>query len=164
MDFANRLVRVFEDSTWLSASVSGGGGGWITPAYVRTMMRCGVDLFGLDQLLPFDGRLEAAVWTWADEAAVPRAGDCAAQRPDGRWEGAGCASKKSPACVSAARGWTVLATAVKRKSAAAACAGAGLELGTPQTSEENAALRMAAGDVPVWLGYAPPAKPKKRRR
>ena len=161
MDYANRLVRAYEDSTWVSATATGGTGGWITGDLVRTMMRCGVDLFGFDQLLPFDGRLEGAVWTWAGESAVARAGECAAQRPDGRWEGAGCASKKRPACVSATRTWTVLEGAVKRKAAPAACADAGLELGTPRTSEENAALRTAAGTSSVWLAYSPPAK---RRR
>lgn len=164
MDYLNRLTRVFEDSTWVSATVSGGTGGWITPDNLRTMMRCGIDLFGLDQLLPFDGRLQAAVWTWASETAVPRAGECAAQRPDGRWEGVSCESKRRPACVSAARAWTVPATAVKRKSAAAACADAGLELGTPRTSEENAALRTAAGASSVWLAYSPPASKTKTRR
>jgi hypothetical protein len=163
MDYAHRLVRKYEDSTWVSATVSGGeGGGWITPDLTRTMMACGVDLFGFDQLLPFDGRLQAAVWTWADEAAIPRAGECTSQRSDGRWAGASCSAKKKPACVSATRVWTVLPTAVKQKAALTACADAGLDLGTPRFSQENAALRAAAGDSAVWLGLKPVAKPKRR--
>ena len=151
MDYARRLVRKYEDSTWVSATAAGGSGGWITGDHVRKMMACGVDLIGFDQILPFDGRLEGAVWTWADEDAMPGAKECPAQRADSRWEGARCAAKKRPACTTEAGTWTVPAKAVKHKAAASECDKAGLELGTPRTSEENVALREAAGNAPVWL-------------
>ena len=152
MDYEKRLVRKYEDSTWVSATAAGGSGGWITADHVRTMMRCGVDLIGFDQILPFDGRLEGAVWTWAGEDAIPAAGECVVQNGDGRWEGESCKKPKHlPACVTAAREWLVLADAVKAKGAAGACRDVELALGTPRTSEENAALRAAAGDDVVWI-------------
>ena len=162
MDYAHRLVRKYEDSTWLSATVAGGSGGWITGRHVETMMRCGVDLIGFDQILPFDGRLEGAVWTWADEDAVPAARECVVQNADGDWQGESCQRRHLPACVTAAREWLVLADATKAKGAAGACRDAGLELGTPRTSEENAALRAAAGTDLVWLGHGAPAKKRSR--
>src|SRR3712207_7384477 len=43
------------------------------------MTDCGVNLFGFDQLLPSDGRIEATIWSWAkDEPRQP--GGCALQR------------------------------------------------------------------------------------
>lgn len=151
MDYANRLVRKYEDSTWVAAATAGGTGGWITGEHVRTMMACGVDLIGFDQILPRDGRLEGAVWTWAGEDAMPAAGECVVQNADGRWEGESCKRKYPPACVTPAREWLVLADAEKAKGAAGACRDVGLVLGTPRTSEENAALRAAAGDDVVWI-------------
>src|SRR3954469_13094106 len=66
------LVRYYEDSTWLSSTVDGGEPGGLTPEIAAAMARCGVDLFGFDQLLPRDGRLDALVWSWAPDE--PRAG------------------------------------------------------------------------------------------
>lgn len=160
-DYATKLVRFYEDSTWLYTSPAGGNADRLTPATVRKMVACGVDLFGFDQLLPFDGRLEALVWSWAPND--PQEG-CAAQAADSRWYSRRCVQKLPPACITAGRTWTVLAAAVKHKAAAAACEAAGLELGTPRTGEENAALRAAAGERTVWLGAAPAAKRKNRRR
>src|SRR3954464_12504811 len=68
-DYDNKLVRYFEDSTWLSAGAGAAAGSeegeGLTPGNVRAMTRCGVDLFGFDQLQPADGRNDAAVWSWA---------------------------------------------------------------------------------------------------
>ena len=150
---AASLIRFYEDSTWISTTPAGGTDDGLTPPTVRRMLECGVELLGFDQLLPRDGRLAAAVWTWAGEDSVAGPGDCVAQLGSGRWEAQQCSLKRRPACVDAAGAWTVLATAVKHKNAVRACREDGLTLGTPRTSQENAALRAAAGDAPVWLGY-----------
>jgi hypothetical protein len=71
---------------------------------VAEMVRCGVDLLGFDQILPDDGRLEAAVWTWSDGA--PGKGSCAAQTADG-FETISCKKAKLPYACRTADGWTV---------------------------------------------------------
>jgi hypothetical protein len=116
------------------------------------MARCGVDLLGMDQLLPDDGRLEALVWSWAPQE--PQAGECSVQRPDGRWEARACAESHPAACRDAGGAWSVTGAASSYDGAAAACAALGSSLAVPRTGRENELLRAApratGGDV--WLG------------
>ncbi|MDT7546867.1 MAG: hypothetical protein QOE99_2977, partial [Actinomycetota bacterium] len=57
--FDSHLLRVFEDSTALSATVNQGMDP-ITPKKAAALQRCAVDITGFDQLLPDDGRLAAS--------------------------------------------------------------------------------------------------------
>ena len=106
------LKRFFEDSTGLSAGLAFAGGepmdAGLTPDVVAEMVRCGVDLLGFDQILPDDGRLEAAVWTWSE--GQPGAGKCAAQTADG-WRAVSCKKAKLPYACRAGSGWTIAARA-----------------------------------------------------
>ena len=108
--YAGVLKRFFEDSTGLSAGLAFTSGEpmdpGLTPDVVAEMVRCGVDLLGFDQILPDDGRLDAAVWTWTD--GQPRSGRCAVQTTDG-WESASCKGKKLPYACRAESGWTLSA-------------------------------------------------------
>ncbi|HEX8208047.1 MAG TPA: hypothetical protein VF587_18425, partial [Solirubrobacteraceae bacterium] len=65
------MVRYFEDDTWLTSAGSNAGAAsrddGLTPETVAAMIRCGVDLFGFDQLVPGDARVMAAVWCWAED-------------------------------------------------------------------------------------------------
>jgi hypothetical protein len=124
------LVRYYEDSTFLTDGASYVGQSTrddgLTPATTTALVRCGVDLLGFDQLLPEDGRLEAAAWSWAHPPpGEPRSGAsrrCIVQRPsDGRWEMRRCSAKYGPA------------------------------QGVPLTGYENERLRAAAGGKPVLL-------------
>jgi len=150
------IVRYFEDSTFVSPAAEPTGMGspddGLTPATVRAMVRCGVDLFGFDQLLPGDGRLDALTWSWAPGEPRESEGACAVQRDDGRWETASCREPHRPACRSAGGRWTVLAKRVQQRLAEKACARARLLFATPRTGAENAALGDAAPDgASVWL-------------
>jgi hypothetical protein len=124
------LVRYYEDSTWLTDGASYAGQATrddgLTPATTSALVRCGVDLLGFDQLLPDDGRLDAAAWSWAP--GEPRLGGgrrCVVQRPaDGRWEARRCSAK--------------LGTAHP----------------TPRTGYENEQLRIAAAGRPALLELA----------
>lgn len=161
--YATRLVRFYEDSTWLSTTPASSPDDGLTPATVERMVACGVDLFGFDQILPFDGRLEAAVWTWAGAAAAAEKGECAIQFLDEagpRWDGRKCGELHRPACVAADRNWLVLAERTDHRGAADACRAAGLTLGTPRTGRENEQLRAAAGSATTWIGYTRPGKKK----
>src|SRR4051812_17246997 len=120
------LVRYYEDSTFLTDGASYAGQSTrddgLTPATTAALVRCGVELLGFDQLLPDDGRLDAAVWSWAPGQPRAGVGHCVVQRPsDGRWEMRRC-SKKLGAAQPA-----------------------------PRTGYENEQLRAAAAGRPVLL-------------
>ncbi len=149
-----RLVRYFEDTTGLTNGAAYAGAAsrdeGITPATAAAMWRCGVDLLGMDQLLPGDGRLQALVWTWAD--GQPGAGDCTVSRAaDGRWATASCLTLRPAACRTDAGAWTV-SRPTTRPAAGAACAAAGGRFAVPRTAHEQALLRTASGERDVLLG------------
>ena len=155
----SRLMRFYEDSTWLTATAGEPDDG-LTPATTRELVRCGVDVLGFDQLLPGDGRLAAAAWSWAP--GEPGAGTCAIQRADGRWESRSCAEPHPPACVAADGTWTVLAEPVAQAAAAAACATAGLVHATPRTGYENQLLDDAHAST-AWIAFRQASSGLRRR-
>jgi hypothetical protein len=150
------LVRYFEDSTGLTAAASQVGAATaddgITPATAAAMARCGVDLVGLDQLMPQDGRLDALVWSWAPGEPRTGAGDCALQRGDGRWRARRCGERHLAACRTTGGTWTLSRTAVPVRAAAAACRDRGARFAVPRTGYEGRLLLAAAGDADAWLG------------
>jgi hypothetical protein len=123
------------------------------------MTRCGVDLLGLDQLVPGDPRLSALVWSWAKGEPSKR-GKCAVQRSkEGtlttRWKAVACDSHRRPACRKNDR-WLVGARAVAKKRARAACRARDARFAVPRTGYEAQLLREAmrrAGVGKVRLGY-----------
>lgn len=155
--YDTKLVRYYEDSTVVAQAIApttspaAAQSERLTGDKVAAMIKCGVNLFGFDQLLPGDGRLEAAAWSWAAKAPDPRDGACAVQGGDGRWTTAACASKRPAACL-AGLVWTVT-RAVSWAGAEKACAERGAAFALPRTGYENALLRQVAGTSPVWLAY-----------
>lgn len=150
------LVRYYEDSTWLSAGASAAGAAseddGITPATAAALARCGVDLVGLDQLAPGDGRLDALLWSWAPGEPAAK-GDCAVQRGDGRWAARSCAERHRAACRRGDGPWTLTRSAVSERSASAACRREHATFAVPRTGYENALLHSAAGSGETWLGH-----------
>jgi hypothetical protein len=159
--YESQIVRYFEDSTFVTSVGSTGElvttpDDGITPETAAAMMRCGVDLTGLDQLLPDDGRLDALVWSW--EQDEPNAtGDCATQdRETARWEATSCrAQARRAACLKPDGTWLTTNKAVAYKKAAAACEKQGASFAVPRTGYENQLLRAATPDTAAttWLGY-----------
>jgi hypothetical protein len=147
--FDSHLLRVYEDSTALSATANQGMEP-ITPKKAAALQRCAVDLTGFDQLLPDDGRLAASVWSWA--AGEPAAGgSCAFASADGRWHATPCSGRHAVACRDAAGVWSVGRVAPR---AAARCAKG--TVSTPRYGYEDVQLTaaMAAAHVDsVWLAY-----------
>src|SRR4051794_30982453 len=129
-----KLVRYYEDSTWLTTAGSNVGqttvDDGITPATAAAMTRCGVDLIGLDQLQPGDARLAALVWSWAP--GEPHAGGCVVQGTDGRWASSACRATHPAVCRRADGTWTVT-VAVAASAAPAACRRAGGAFALPRT-------------------------------
>lgn len=155
-EYDTKLIRYFEDSTWLSATISPGGPPrsqrGITPAVAGKMIRCGVDLLGMDQLEPFDGRLGELAWSWAVER-MPEPGDCAIQRgSDGRWTPTDCAIPRPAACHDPSDGSWDVSAPVAFADAGAACATLGRNVSVPRTGWENELLETAAAGSDVYLG------------
>lgn len=148
--FDSHLLRVFEDSTALSATVDQGMNP-ITPKKAAALQRCAVDITGFDQLLPDDGRLASSVWSWA--AGEPAAsGDCAVAGAAGRWSASPCKGRHAVACRAADGTWSI--GRVVPLPAARCDVGA---FSTPRYGYEDVQLTaaMAAAHVDsVWLAYA----------
>jgi len=153
--YANQLVRYFEDSTLVStlldpqrAPVNPEA---LTPAKVRSMTECGVNLFGFDQLLPEDGRIQGALWSWAPGEPVAGAGNCAYQGGDGRWTAEACTDLHPAACEDAGT-WTVT-TPVAFAAAPAACTALGSTFAVPRAGDQNSRLHAVAGTAGAWVNH-----------
>ena len=156
-DYATTLVRRYEDSTWLSAMA--GAGSHITTEVLADMVRCGVNLPGLDQVHAGDERLASLVWSWrADQPAAGTAGACAAQGTDARFGAAECSALRPVACRTTDGSWAVTTEAVAWALADLECAAEGhAGAGVPVNGWDNGLLRSAAdtaGADEVWLAYA----------
>lgn len=149
--YDDHLLRVFEDSTALSATAAQGRDP-ITPGKAAALQRCAVDITGFDQILPDDGRLAASVWSWAP--GQPAAGDCAYQGSDGRWRSGACGERHAFACRAADGTWTVDAVEAPYAASGGRCRGAAVA--TPRYGYEAvqlAAAMRAAGVDSAWLAY-----------
>jgi len=164
---AAQLIRYYEDSTVLAATtwptgVSSMDDG-LTPATTAAMARCGVELFGFDQLLPDDGRLPALVWSYAE--GEPSAGDaCAVRKSNGRWEGRSCDGRLRYACRTEGGGWVIAGASGAAKHGADRCARKDGVFEAPRSGPENEALSEIAGRESVWVGIRPAPKPAAKSK
>ncbi|MCU1692676.1 MAG: Conserved exported or envelope protein of unknown function [Frankiales bacterium] len=134
------FLRYFEDSTVVSAAGEPVGASSVddglTPGTTAAAVRCGVDLFGFDQLLPTDGRLAALVWSFAPGEVDGAEGDCAVQRSsDGRWTSGPCGPLLPAACRTSTGTWRVTAPTTTAASAAR-CRALGAVPATPRRGRE----------------------------
>ncbi|MCA1712359.1 MAG: hypothetical protein LC789_12250 [Actinobacteria bacterium] len=143
--YDSHLLRVFEDSTALSATVNQGSDR-ISAAKAATLARCAVDITGFDQLLPGDGRLAGSLWSWAPGEPAA-SGDCAVQR-DGRFSASPCSGRHAVACRAADGTWSVGPLAPHARLVCPTGVPA-----TPRYGYEAAQLAAAAGPQAVWLPY-----------
>lgn len=157
----SHLVRVFEDSTVLSA-MFGDPGPRITAQDAAEMAECGIGAIGLDQAIPFDPRLTAQIWSWGSNEPNDAGGeDCAVQRGDGRFNDLPCSLYRCVACQDpVSRAWSITDGAYVWAEGAAACGaefpGEGLVFGVPVNGFENAELRELKADMgvdSVWINY-----------
>jgi hypothetical protein len=125
----------------------------LAPQKVQSMTNCGVNLFGFDQLLPEDGRIQATLWSWAPDEPRAGAGNCTLQGADSRWVAAPCADAHPAAC-QAAGTWT-LTSPVVFADAPAACAALGSSFELPRVGDQNSALNALAEPVGgAWIRYS----------
>ena len=149
-DYGTKLVRFYEDSTFVSAAAAGGDPGHrLTVDEISQMVTCGVNLFGLDQVDPSDPRLGAMVWSWATNE--PSIGGCALD--DGRFHAAPCGDNHPYACALGS-GWQVTQAVGPQADGAAACAAEfpGSVFAVPGSGAHAARLR-AVEHGAVWLAY-----------
>ena len=158
----NHLVRIFEDSTVLS-SLFGDPGPRITAADAAEMVECGIGAIGLDQVVPFDSRLQAQVWSWSENEPNNVGGeDCAVQGSDGRFNDLPCSLYSRVACQDPdSRDWVITDGSYTWADGASACSdefpGEGFIFGVPVNGYENAELRELKADVgidSVWINYS----------
>lgn len=156
--YANKMVRFYEDRTRLTAWF-GGGSGKTTTANIPEMLKCGVNLPGYDMVSPNDGRLAAAVYSWAPGEPNDYANneDCVMQYSTGRWNDANCGNRYRFACVNAAGQWRVSNAAGAHSDGAAVCsnetAGA-YQFAVPKNGQQNQRLveaKRAANVGDVWV-------------
>lgn len=154
--YATKLVRYFEDTTLVSTLLDPfripADPEALTPEKVAAMTGCGVNVFGFDQLLPEDGRIQGTLWSWAPDEPVVANGACTRQGDGGRWFAADCAELLPAACIDGAGAWSVTPP-VAFPDAAAACAATGRTFGVPRAGDQNARLSAAAGSGGAWLNH-----------
>jgi len=155
--YAAKLVRYFEDTTLVSALIDPtrppADPEALTPQKVQAMTDCGVNLFGFDQLLPEDGRIQASLWSWAPDEPQAGAGGCTLQGADGRWVAAPCSDLHPAACLAAGT-WT-LTNPVPFAAAPGACVGIGSTFELPRAGDQNSLLHAVAGPVGgAWVRYS----------
>lgn len=151
------FVRMQEDRTLLTR-VAGKAGPKITPETVTNLMDCEINLIGMDKLDPADGRLEAAIWSWAeDQPQATEVDQCALHNSSGRFESARCDEFRPFACRDDASGqWSITNNVGPWDEGVAACAALGLQFSVPFSRYENnrlSELRELEQAEQVWLGY-----------
>lgn len=142
--------RFFEDSTVLATAMQTTS--QITSTTTQAMVRCGVNIIGMDQLTTDDPRLAALVWSWAP--GQPSRGGCATEQPGGRFASADCGQRHPYACRAASGSWHVTVAAGRWVDGPDACAAEfpGSHLAVPANGYEDTLVPASA--AAVWLSYA----------
>src|SRR4051812_33509316 len=145
--------RWYEESPWLEAMTDATQ--VLTASTTGQMVKCGANIIGFDQLQPFDGRLEAMVWSWAKDQPSAAGGDCAEQGTDSRFRVADCGQRLPFACVDSSPDWHVTKAVGRWRDGAKVCAREfrGSSFGVPPNGYRNAQLASADGGRSVWLDY-----------
>jgi hypothetical protein len=159
--YTNKMVRYYEDKTNLSAWF-GGGSGSTTTSNIPEMLKCGVNLVGMDKLSPTDGRLRSAVYSWnsGEPNNYNNNEDCAMQYSNGRWNDANCGNRYRFACQNAAGAWRISNASGVFTDGAAICSnetGGAYQFAVPRNGQQNQKLveaKQMAGVSNVWLKYS----------
>lgn len=158
----SHLVRIYEDSTNLSA-MFGDPGPPITATDAAEMAKCGIGAIGLDQIVPYDSRLKAQIWSWGENEPNNAGGeDCAAQRSDGRFNDLPCELYRHVACQDPNTAeWYITSNTYTWEEAhdavEAEFPGQNLIFAVPVNGYENAKLqdlKRSLGINDVWLNYS----------
>lgn len=148
--YGPNLIRRYADETGLTAATLGGGD--VTVADARNMVRCGVGMVGLDNLVPFDERMIAWIWSWApEEPSTSQTGACAFHGRDGRFYSDSC-TKSRPFVCSSGTTWAVTDQRGPWSAGAGACEELGKTFDVPRDGFKNEKVK-AAKPNGAWLNY-----------
>jgi hypothetical protein len=182
-DYPHNWIRHWGDETGLSDSdptalESGhapAGGGDVTVEDATNMVRCGVNMIGLDLLEPFDARLAALVWSWdTNEPQQNSVGACAVSGSDARFRSDDCTLKtktmvsgtgknkkfkvvdvstKHPFACFDGTAWHVTKKSDSFSKGGTTCAAEGFgAFAVPRSGRDNDLLHTAKGATPdVWV-------------
>jgi len=158
-DYANKMTRFYEDKTNLTAWF-GGGSGSTTTANIPEMIKCGVNIVGMDKLTPTDGRMAAGVYTWATNEPNDWGGneDCAVMGSNGRWNDVNCNNSYRFACRDNTGAWAISSSSANYNGVGAACTslGGSYAFAVPKNGVQNQKLleaKNAAGAGDIYLKY-----------
>lgn len=155
LHYADNFIRHWGDETGLSAAADAGGD--VTVSDARNMIACGVNMPGLDNLVPFDERLEQYAWSWApDEPSSTAEGSCASHGGDGRFRSRDCAQQTAPFACYDGTEWHITVEAGAWALGEEVCAREALgSFAVPWNGHENERLKTARpeGSDDVWLNY-----------
>lgn len=158
----SHLVRIYEDSTNLSA-MFGDPGPPITATDAANMAEAGIGAIGLDQVVPYDSRLRAQIWSWGvNEPNDWNGEDYAIQRSDGRFNDVSGNRTYRVACQNPDTAeWEITTNSYTFHQAENACEmefpGQGLVFAVPVNGYQNAVLRdlkEERGISEVWINYS----------
>jgi hypothetical protein len=154
---ANNIVRIYEDSTTLSEWF-GSPPKDIDAAYMKTMVDCGINIVGLDQLKYNDPRHLAAIWSW-NQNEPNNAGsgeDCASHKDTGRINDAACDGARRFACVDTDGNWQASDASGIWSQGAAICSSENKgTFGMPKNGKQNLALTHAQSNInTLWVNYS----------
>jgi len=143
--------RFFEDSTVLATAQQSTS--QITAAATQQMVRCGVNIIGMDQLTTDDPRLAALVWSWAP--GQPSSGSCATTGFGGRFVSADCGQSHRYACRDQVGRWHVTVGVGTWSYGPDECAAEfpGSRFGVPVNGYDDTMLPVGTLSA-VWLSYA----------
>ena len=121
------------------------------------MIDCEINLLGLDKLSPYDGRLQAAVWSWAEnEPAVESLNQCALHNSSGRFESESCDRTLRFACRDDVSGeWFVSQHQGDWQQGEAVCGAMGLRFAVPFSGLDNGRLQEVKHRLQedIWMHY-----------
>jgi hypothetical protein len=157
-DYANNWIRHWGDETGLSAGA--GSGGDVTPNDALNMVRCGVNMVGWDNLVPFDERMGNMVWSWRmNEPSTDADGYCARLADDDRFDAADCGGAGQTvmrfACYDGTN-WRVTRKSGRWSAGKATCRAERLgAFSVPWNGYEMERLKEATPDsaAGLWLNY-----------
>ncbi len=155
------IGRRAEDMT--KASLAAGKRVYYSGSDIARYLAEGINTVNLDYLSPSDGRLRAAVWSWA-EGEPNNTGNnehCAISAASGRWNDYVCTASARYACRDDSKNWKITQAAGAWRYGPETCArefGDGFKFGTPANATENKSLNAAKGATEAWLGYSDLAK------
>lgn len=124
---------------------------------VRSAFEEGFNIVNLDDMVAYDGRLDAAVWSWAYPEPNNYGGneDCALVRGEGaRWNDADCANSYPYACYNKSNNSWVVTGSGAWDGGETACEtyGEGYVFDYPKNAPQNVALRDAKGEIyRAWI-------------